>query len=138
MLEHYLMIKNAHIGVAYTTVLLFLLRGLYRLVWQQAANPLVKKVTDRASYLVDTLLLMLAFALLFVLKLNPLTTPWLASKLMWLLVYVGLGVMAFRQGLPLAARWLCFLLALGCWWLMYQTARQHAAIWQWPAFYWGA
>ena len=135
MLEYYLTIKHAHIGMAYTTLLLFLLRGLYRLLWQQRVNPLVKKMADRASYLVDTLLLVLAFALLFVLKLNPLTTPWLASKLVWLLVYIALGVMAFRQRLPLGVRWLCFVLALGCWWLMYQTARQHTAIWQWPVFY---
>lgn len=134
MVEHYLLIKNAHIGLAYTTGALFFLRGIYRLLAAEQINQRIKKNADRISYLVDTLLLMLAIALLFILKLNPASMPWVGSKLVWLLVYIALGVMAFRPRLPLAARWSCFVLALGCWWLMYQTARLHAAVWQWSIF----
>lgn len=134
MLEHYWLIKNAHIGMAYTTVLLFVLRGLYRLLWQERANALLRKLTDRLSYVVDTLLLSLAILLLFMLGLNPLAIAWVGSKLVWLLIYIGLGVAAFRRGLALPWRWLAFALAIGCWWMMYQTARLHAAFWQWPLF----
>lgn len=134
MLEHYWMIKNAHVGMTYTTILLFVLRGLYRLLWQQRVNPLWKKYTDRLSYLVDSLLLAFAIMLLFMLGLNPLNTAWVGSKLIWLLVYIALGVVAFRQAHNLVLRWLAFVLATGCWWMMYQTARLHMAFWQWPLF----
>jgi len=131
MVEHYLWIKSFHIGMAYTTGLLFLLRGLYRLVWRERVHAGLKKSVDRLSYVVDTLLLVMGISLLFVLQLNPVTTAWVASKLVLLLVYVGLGVMAFRQGLSMAGRWLCFALALLCWLLMYQTARLHLPLWMW-------
>ncbi len=131
MAEYYLWIKNVHIGMAYTTGLLFLLRGLYRLLWRERMHLGLKKSVDRLSYLVDTLLLAMGISLLFILKLNPVTTAWVASKLVLLIVYVGLGVFAFRQRLSLAGRWSCFALALVCWLLMYQTARLHLPIWMW-------
>lgn len=134
MAEHYLWIKQFHMGMAYLTVVLFVARGLYRLLAGERVHAGLRKVTDRISYGVDSLLLLMAILLLVILQLNPVTTAWLSSKLGLLVAYVILGVFAFRNRLPLAARWLCFGLAIGCWWLMYQCARQHQPVWSMTLF----
>ena len=131
MAEHYVWIKHFHMGMAYLTIMLFVFRGLYRLTAGEDINLRVRKVTDRISYGVDTLLLVMGILLLMILQLNPMTTPWLSSKLGFLVAYVILGVFAFRNRLPLALRWLRFALAIGCWVLMYKTARLHLPLWMW-------
>ncbi|MFB1011934.1 MAG: SirB2 family protein [Thiopseudomonas sp.] len=131
MAEHYVWIKQFHIGMAYLTVTLFTLRGLYRLIGGERVSLRLRKVTDRISYGVDTLLLVMGILLLVILQLDPLSVAWLSSKLGLLVAYVILGVFAFRNRLPLAARWLAFALALGCWVLMYKTARLHLPLWMW-------
>lgn len=131
MVEHYLWIKQLHIGTAYTTGVLFLIRGLYRLLWRERMQLGLKRAVDRLSYGVDTLLLVMGISLLFILKLNPVSTAWVASKLVFLLVYIVFGVVAFRERLDLPVRYAFFVLALGCWLLMYTTARQHLPFWMW-------
>lgn len=131
MAEHYVWIKQFHIGMAYLTVTLFTLRGLYRLIGGERVSLKLRKVTDRISYGVDTLLLVMGILLLVILQLGPLSVAWLSSKLGLLVAYVILGVFAFRNRLPLAARWVAFALALGCWVLMYKTARLHLPLWMW-------
>lgn len=131
MAEHYVWIKQFHIGMAYLTVTLFTLRGLYRLIGGERVSLRLRKVTDRISYGVDTLLLVMGILLLVILQLDPLSVAWLSSKLGLLVAYVILGVFAFRNRLPLAARWVAFALALGCWVLMYKTARLHLPLWMW-------
>ncbi len=131
MAEHYTWIKHFHIGMAYLTVTLFVLRGVYRLLGGERFSLRLRTVTNRISYGVDTLLLLMGILLLVVLQLNPLAVAWLSSKLGLLVAYVILGVFAFRNRLPLALRWLCFALAIGCWVLMYKTARLHLPLWMW-------
>ena len=55
-------------------------------------------------HLVDTVLLASALAMAWMLRLNPLTTPWLAAKIVGLLLYIALGMLALRPGRPLALR----------------------------------
>ena len=94
-------------------------------------NLRLRKITDRISYGVDSLLLIMGILLLVILQLNPITTAWLSSKLGFLVAYVILGVFAFRDRLPMAGRWLCFALAIGCWVLMFLTAKKHLPLWMW-------
>lgn len=131
MAEHYVWIKHFHMGMAYLTVVLFTLRGLYRLAGGAKINLRLRKLTDRISYGVDSLLLIMGILLLVILQLNPITTAWLSSKLGFLVAYVILGVFAFRDRLPMAGRWLCFALAIGCWVLMFLTAKKHLPLWMW-------
>lgn len=131
MAEHYVWIKHFHMGMAYLTIMLFVLRGLYRLTAGERVSLKLRKLTDRVSYGVDTLLLLMGVLLLVILQLNPVTTGWLSSKLGFLVAYVILGVFAFRNRLSLSARWLCFALAIGCWVLMFLTAKKHLPLWMW-------
>lgn len=64
-------------------------------------------------HLVDTLLLGSALVMAWLLRLNPLTTPWLLAKIIGLLVYIGLGMVALRASRPLPVRFGAWLAALG-------------------------
>lgn len=65
-------------------------------------------------HIVDTVLLASALGLAWLLRLNPIATPWLFAKIAGLLLYIGLGMVALRPGLPRATRAAAFLGALLC------------------------
>lgn len=121
MVEFYPLIKQAHIGLVLLSGGLFALRGLLLLSGQRWANA---RPIRWLSYTIDTGLLTAALMLLVVLKLNPFVVPWLAVKLVLLMVYVVLGYMALKRarGWPRAA-W--YAAALACFGFMYTVARAH-------------
>lgn len=60
-------------------------------------------------HVIDTVLLTSALLLAWMLGLNPASTPWLMAKIVGLLGYIALGMMALRPGRPVpvrAAAWL--------------------------------
>jgi uncharacterized membrane protein SirB2 len=63
-------------------------------------------------HIVDTVLLASALALAWALRLNPVSTPWLAAKIVGLLLYIALGMLALRPGRPLAVRIAAWVAAL--------------------------
>lgn len=75
-----------------------------------------KWVASRPSktlpHLVDTVLLASAITLAWMLQLNPLHAPWLMAKIIGLLVYIGLGMVAMRPTLPRRTRVLAWIGAL--------------------------
>ncbi|MBY0368232.1 MAG: SirB2 family protein, partial [Burkholderiaceae bacterium] len=67
-------------------------------------------------HLVDSVLLLSALLLAWMLRLTPDRAPWLLAKLVGLVLYVGLGVIALRPGRPLlmrAAAWIAALAVVG-------------------------
>lgn len=131
MAEYYLWIKQTHVGLAFCTLLLFMLRGLYRLLSPRVERSGKLQAADRMSYAIDTCLLLLGVTLIFVLQLNPFTVAWLGSKLVFLALYIALGVLAFRERTAKPIRWASLALAMGCWLMMYATARAHLPFWLW-------
>ncbi|MCO5099786.1 MAG: SirB2 family protein [Burkholderiaceae bacterium] len=83
------------------------------------------KAARRASWLIDTALLAAALLLLYVLQLNPFVVPWLAAKLVLLLVYIGLGTMALRRARSTSSRIAWSIAALACFAMMVSIARAH-------------
>ncbi|WP_284614746.1 SirB2 family protein [Aquabacterium humicola] len=63
-------------------------------------------------HIVDSVLLLSALAMAFALRLSPLEAPWLLAKILGLLAYIGLGVVALRPSTPLPLRALAWLAAL--------------------------
>lgn len=61
---------------------------------------------------IDSVLLLSALTLAWLLRANPLTTPWLLAKIGALVIYIGLGTLALRAGLPRGLRAAAWLLAL--------------------------
>lgn len=123
--EIYPMVKHAHVGLALATGGLFALRGIAVL----SGSGLGMAAPVRyASYAIDTLLLAAAVALLFLLGLNPVTTPWLAVKLAFLVAYIVLGSLALKRASTGARKALAFAGAALCYLAMYAVARSHDAL----------
>lgn len=107
----YLALKLIHQSAVALSIAGFLARGVASL----AGAAWVRGRTARTlPHVVDTVLLASAIALAWMLRLNPLTTPWLAAKLVGLLAYIGLGILALKPTRPRGLRTLAGLAALIC------------------------
>jgi len=71
-----------------------------------------RRFARTAPHAVDTLLLLSALVMAWMLRLTPGNAPWLAAKIAGLLLYIGLGMLALRPGRPLAQRMAAWLAAL--------------------------
>jgi uncharacterized membrane protein SirB2 len=102
-------LKFIHVSCAFISIAGFGLRGY----WMMSDNPLLQhRVVRRLPHVIDTLLLLSAIMLLVVWRLSPLETPWLGAKVIALLVYIGLGMVALRFGRSKGIRVGAWLLAL--------------------------
>jgi uncharacterized membrane protein SirB2 len=63
-------------------------------------------------HVVDTVLLLSALLLLWIYRLDPTTAPWLIAKVVGLVAYVALGMLALRPGRPLGVRATAWVAAL--------------------------
>ena len=105
----YELLKILHIALALISGLGFALRGFIRLVRQRPlAHPLVRF----GPHLVDTVLLASGVGLWFILGLSPLAGVWFGLKLLLVVVYIVIGITAFRIRHPGIAV-LAYLAALG-------------------------
>ena len=99
----YMGLKAAHVFFVGLSLLLFLLRGLALLRGRRKTGRHWRILPA----VVDSLLLVCGIGLVWVLRLNPLSTPWLEVKLLCVLGYITLGILAFR----LPAHWRPWLFA---------------------------
>ena len=86
--EWYPSVKALHVGLVVTSGTLFLGRGIG--VIFGSALP-TSRPMRRLQQVIDTVLLLAALLLLAILGLNPVTTPWLATKLTLLVAYIVLN-----------------------------------------------
>jgi uncharacterized membrane protein SirB2 len=101
MMLDYLLIKQLHMTLAALSLGLFVLRA----GWSVAGSPMLRRRWVRFTpHIVDTLLLTFGVTLMILLRAWPHQTPWLAAKLLALLVYIGLGTMAIKRGTTPARR----------------------------------
>lgn len=103
--------KTIHMSAALLSITGFLLRGGLYLRAQPAERSKLLKI---APHIVDTVLLASALFLAISLHLSPGQTPWIMAKIIGLLAYIGLGLVAFRFGKTNAARRGAFAAALLC------------------------
>src|SRR3546814_14607571 len=102
MIEFYPEIRLVHIWAVAASGSLFALRGLalnLGAAWPRAA-PL-----RFLSYTVDTVLLAAALMLMTVVQQYPFVDAWLTVKVLLLVVYIGLGIYAFRTRRSRGVRW---------------------------------
>lgn len=122
MIEFYPQIKQFHIFIALLSGSLFALRGGFALAgarWPQALP--VKWM----SYAIDTSLLTAALMLLTILPWAMFANGWLLAKVVLIVVYVVLGVMAMRPRRSLRDRALYYAAALLVFLSIYGIARAH-------------
>jgi uncharacterized membrane protein SirB2 len=106
-------LKLIHVSCAFMSIAGFGLRGY----WMASDNPLLQhRAAKVLPHIIDTLLLGSAITLLVILRLSPLAQPWLCAKIIALLLYIGLGMVALRFGRSKNIRvgaWLLALLTVG-------------------------
>jgi uncharacterized membrane protein SirB2 len=98
-----------HVICSFSSILLFLIRGVPNLFFYQ---PLKGRFFRIAPHVVDTLLLATGIALAWSLSLDPLRVTWLGVKLLLVIAYIALGILAFRLRGPRLWRWGLFALAV--------------------------
>ena len=87
--------------MALLTFLSFFIRGIW--MWRQ--SPLLhKRIVKILPHIIDTVLLVSAIALAVVLSFSPMSQPWLMAKIIALVVYIGLGVVAFKHTKPVVRK----------------------------------
>lgn len=109
----YFTVKTLHQAAVALSLAGFFARGLGGLA---GATWVRGRTAKSMPHVVDTVLLMSALALAWMLRLNPLATPWLAAKIVALLLYIGLGMVALspRRSIKLrATAWLAALASFG-------------------------
>ena len=122
MIEFYPDIRLVHITAAIASGALFLLRGiaLFAGVSWVRATPL-----RIVSYTIDTVLLTAALMLMTIVQQYPFVHAWLTVKVLLLIVYISLGVVAFWTNFARPARLAVWILALGVFAFIYSVARAH-------------
>lgn len=91
----YELIKMIHVGSVVLSYVLFTLRGFW--VISQSAS-LKKRWVKILPHIIDTALLVSAITLAIYIQQSPLQDSWLTAKVVGLLVYIGLGMVAMRFG----------------------------------------
>ena len=88
-------IKAIHVACVVLSFAGFFTRGILMLKDSTLLHLRWVKITPQ---LVDTLLLVSAIILAVQLRFSPLEQPWLMAKIIALLVYIGVGLVALRFG----------------------------------------
>ncbi|HSX61417.1 MAG TPA: SirB2 family protein [Tahibacter sp.] len=122
MIEFYPHIKLVHVTCALLSVALFTLRGGLMFSGSPAANAAPLRYL---SYAIDTTLLTAAFMLMTLLHVYPIAVAWLTVKVILIVVYVALGVVALRRGRSRRTRTIAFAAALAVFAFVVSIARAH-------------
>ena len=102
-------LKLLHVSCAFLSIAGFFLRGY----WMASGNLLLQhRAAKVLPHLIDTLLLCSAIGMLLVWRLSPLEQGWVFAKILALLFYIGLGMVALRFGQTRKIRVSAWLLAL--------------------------
>ena len=118
----YLDIKAAHVLFAALSLALFAWRGGLSLWLARRPSHWVLRVLP---HVVDSLLLACGIWLAVMLSLDPLRTPWLGVKLLCVLAYILLGILAFRLRGPRRLKLALFVAALSLFGFIVSVALTH-------------
>jgi uncharacterized membrane protein SirB2 len=123
----YVAVKYAHVAAVALSFTLFGLRGF----WMMIDSPhLGRRWVRVVPHVNDTLLLAAGVWLAFLLGVAPGASPWLTAKLVALVAYVGLGMLALRPGRAKPVRvaaWLAALAVFG--YIVAVAVSRNAAPW---------
>ena len=91
----YAALKMIHVTSVVISYLLFSLRSMWMMRGSAALQQRWVKITP---HIVDTVLLTSAIALAIMIDQDPVNNSWLGAKVVGLLLYIGLGMIALRFG----------------------------------------
>ncbi len=119
----YLELRWTHIAAVIASGVFFMVRGLF--VLSGRAHWAMVAPVRFTTYAIDTILLLSALMLVVAIHQYPFVHGWLTVKVLLLVVYIVLGVMALKRGKTPAARAVCYLAALVVYGFMISVARTH-------------
>jgi len=95
----FIIIKNIHLFSITVSILLFSLRGILMIFSVKINSTLMyrHKAFKILPAVIDTILLISGFSLMVLSKQYPWHTPWLAAKLIGLVIYIILGILALNR-----------------------------------------
>ncbi|MDO8342136.1 MAG: SirB2 family protein [Cellvibrio sp.] len=97
----YLALKHIHLTFVVLSLLAFFVRGIWLFM---NSNMLSKKWVKILPHIISTILLVSGLVLAIHLSMSPGSQPWLMAKIVGLVVYIGLGVAAFKAPNPTARK----------------------------------
>ncbi|MES2206826.1 MAG: SirB2 family protein [Pseudomonadota bacterium] len=105
----YIAIKHLHITLAALSGGFFLLRGLWMIL---DSSLLSRRWVKISPHIIDTFLLISAIALVVLSGQYPFVQSWLTAKVIGLIVYISLGIIALKRGKTKTIRVSAFIAAL--------------------------
>ena len=91
---HYLQVLHLHVSCVILSGSLFVVRSLLRIANRPLANHRALRIL---SYAIDTTLLCAGILLTLILHEYPFRDAWLTTKVLLLMLYIGLGTMALKR-----------------------------------------
>jgi uncharacterized membrane protein SirB2 len=103
-----LLLKTVHISSAASSYILFFLRG----IWSLNGSTIMSQRWIRiVPHVVDTLLIVSAVMLALSIHQYPFVDAWLTTKVIALLLYIGLGFVALKYGRSKTVRFSAWIMA---------------------------
>ena len=118
----YLALKMLHMSFALLSIVGFIVRGLLKF---QGSALLQKKFLKIAPHIVDTVLILSAIGLTISIGQYPFVDSWLTAKVLGLIVYIFLGLVALKFAKTTPIRLLAFVLAIAVFVYIACVARAH-------------
>ena len=107
----YLFVKYSHQIFVTITILVFNIR--FFLLWRHPDKPLAG-IWKALPHINDTMLLFTGLWLMKITHFSPFNAPWLGSKILLLLVYIGLGMVMMRSRPRSPKFYAIYVLSMAC------------------------
>jgi uncharacterized membrane protein SirB2 len=91
----YVVLKTVHEGSVAASYALFVMRGAWMM---RESAQLARRWVKTVPHLIDTVLLASAIAMAVMSRQYPFVSGWLTAKVLGLILYIGLGMVALRRG----------------------------------------
>ncbi|MGI2169188.1 SirB2 family protein [Shewanella sp. MF05960] len=103
-------VKHSHMLLVALSVIFFIARFVLHL----RQSPIMeKKFVKVAPHVIDTFLLLSGFTLCFMIKQYPFVDPWMTEKIICVVAYIALGIMALKSNRNKLFKFFAFIGAIG-------------------------
>jgi uncharacterized membrane protein SirB2 len=103
-------LKHTHMMLVGTSVIFFIVRFVLHL---RQSPIMAKKFVKVAPHVIDTFLLLSGFTLCFMIKQYPFVDPWMTEKIICVVAYIALGIMALKSNRNKLFKFFAFFGAIG-------------------------
>ncbi len=102
-------LKIVHVSCVVLSLLGFIVRGGWMIINSELRN---KKWVKISPHIIDSLLLISAISMLFKYNISIIDHQWLQLKIILLVIYIGLGMIAFKNACSKKIRMSAFFMSL--------------------------